>query len=99
MNIIYTCPRCGNDLLETVLTCDPPIYKKECKHCGWSHEEREKVIRIPYPEKKDNVVDLGDGFYSTTNVAILKNYCADCLNNPSNGGSGICHCILGSSIY
>ena len=22
-------------------------------------------------------------------------YCDNCPNNPSNGGSGICHCILG----
>ena len=24
--------------------------------------------------------------------------CLNCLNNPANGGSGICHCILGSQI-
>ena len=24
--------------------------------------------------------------------------CKHCSNHPSNGGSGICHCILGSSI-
>ena len=23
--------------------------------------------------------------------------CKNCLNHPSNGGSGSCHCILGSS--
>ena len=25
--------------------------------------------------------------------------CARCSNNPKNGGSGICHCILGSRIF
>ena len=24
--------------------------------------------------------------------------CANCPNHPQNGGSGICHCILGSPI-
>lgn len=24
--------------------------------------------------------------------------CINCSNNPKNGGSGICHCILGSQI-
>ena len=23
--------------------------------------------------------------------------CTDCTNNPANGGSGICHCVLGTS--
>ena len=28
------------------------------------------------------------------------NACQSCSNNPSNGGSGICHCILGTpTIY
>ena len=28
------------------------------------------------------------------------NVCQSCSNNPSNGGSGICHCILGTpTIY
>ena len=26
------------------------------------------------------------------------NYCTNCSNNPANGGSGICHCILGTQI-
>lgn len=27
------------------------------------------------------------------------NPCRNCSNNPSNGGSGICHCILGSKVF
>lgn len=23
-------------------------------------------------------------------------FCANCSNNPANGGSGICHCVLGN---
>lgn len=30
----------------------------------------------------------------------MSNACQKCLNNPINGGSGICHCILGTpTIY
>lgn len=46
--IIYTCPKCGHDLLSEVLTCLPPIHRDYCPNCGWSHEEREEVVRIPY---------------------------------------------------
>ena len=31
---------------------------------------------------------------------ILPHQCQNCLNNPKNGGSGICHCVLGTkTIY
>lgn len=26
------------------------------------------------------------------------NPCAACLNNPANGGSGVCHCVLGGAM-
>ena len=29
---------------------------------------------------------------SNTNIPVT---CRNCSNHPSNGGSGICHCILG----
>lgn len=46
--IIYTCPKCGHDLLSEVLTCLPPIHRDYCPNCGWRHEESEEVVRIPY---------------------------------------------------
>ena len=27
-----------------------------------------------------------------------RNQCLYCSNNPINGGSGVCHCILGSNV-
>lgn len=33
-----------------------------------------------------------DGLVFTTSDA-----CSGCRNNPKNGGSGICHCILGTT--
>lgn len=98
MEVIYTCPKCGHDLQQVVLTCNPPIYRSECPNCGWSHERRDNVIRIPYTEEKDNVVDLGDGWLISSGGTTAKNACEYCSNNPKNGGSGVCHCILGSMI-
>ena len=46
--IIYTCPKCGHDLLSEVLTCIPPIHRDYCPSCGWSHSKQEEVVRIPY---------------------------------------------------
>ena len=30
--------------------------------------------------------------------AFASKLCAHCLNNPKNGGSGICNCILGNMV-
>lgn len=49
MRIIETCPKCGHDLINTVICTNPPIPQKICPCCGWSWEgEPEKVIRIPF---------------------------------------------------
>lgn len=31
-------------------------------------------------------------------IQQVQSACQHCLNNPINGGSGICHCILGQPI-
>lgn len=46
--IIYTCPECGHDLMNEVLTCNPPIHEYYCPNCGWRHHDREEVVRIPF---------------------------------------------------
>lgn len=88
--IIYTCPECGHDLLTSELTCIPPIHRYECPKCGWKHEEREEVTRVSF----------GEPIIQTTPAVInTESYrndpCKHCSNNPANGGSGICNCILG----
>lgn len=81
--IIYTCPRCGTDLIDTVICTYPPKVQKWCPSCGWCHtEEREEVIRIPFGG------NLGNGVFG--NLACLR-----CPTNPANGGDGICFCTLG----
>ena len=34
---------------------------------------------------------------SGDNLSNVPVNCRNCSNHPSNGGSGICHCILGST--
>ena len=34
--------------------------------------------------------------YSYDSPHFPPDYCRYCSNNPANGGSGICHCILGT---
>lgn len=53
--IIYTCPKCGNDLQELCLPSIPPQYKIECFKCGWSkmkYSDPIGVKRIQYPENE-----------------------------------------------
>ena len=38
--------------------------------------------------------------YTTTTASTIPDACKGCSNHPSNGGSGICHCTLGTqTIY
>ena len=85
MTIIETCPKCGHDLLDSVIAVMPPISRKECTHCGWSWEGKPEDTIRDYPIRPSNA------FYD-------KLPCQHCGNNPANGGSGICHCILGQQI-
>ena len=52
--IIYTCPKCGGDLMELTLTINPPIPKKQCKRCGWSWiGKKHGVVRIQFEPPKE----------------------------------------------
>ena len=83
VKIIYTCPICGHDLQEVVLTSLPPQYQKICNHCGYTYTEQSSAIRIPFVDPR-----------SITPV----DPCKFCSNHPSNGGSGICHCTIGTPV-
>lgn len=87
MQIIYTCPKCGSDLEDIVLTSNPPQYMKKCKNlkCDWRYVENPvQVVRIPYvpPEQESSYVEY------------IPDCCRGCSNHPKNGGSGICNCVL-----
>lgn len=49
MKIIYTCPKCGNDLVDVCLCSNPAKNAMYCLGCGFMTEaEIEETIRIPY---------------------------------------------------
>lgn len=62
--VIETCPKCGHDLLESVINTFPPIPRKECFHCGWSWEGKpENVIRVPFgASDSESIATLLDKF-------------------------------------
>ena len=93
--IVETCPICGHDLMNEIICTYPPIPKKSCLNCGWYWEgEQEEVIRVPFGKNNTDIIKQPSlGYYRNT----LPSSCDNCSNNPKNGGSGICHCILGLS--
>lgn len=48
---------------------------------------KQEIIRL------HAISDIKNDSYSSIPVN-----CRNCSNHPSNGGSGICHCILGSQV-
>lgn len=57
-------------------------------------EQVKKSIIVPYEMKLPETTNTGELGYTVSNVLDA---CKQCSNNPANGGSGICHCILGTS--
>lgn len=92
--IIYTCPKCGADTDEYMIATYPPIYKRVCTKCDWSYQEKQQPqeIRIPFIEKPTRRI------YTINTISDTPSPCQNCSNNPMNGGSGICHCTLGTPI-
>ena len=83
--IIETCPKCGHDLQDLILTTNPPIPQKKCFSCGWEWTgEPEQVIRRPfggnsfYPD--DNNILIGSIYDEFVNVND-----ACCMANNLNG--------------
>lgn len=65
MRIIETCPKCGHDLTDIVLTTYPPIPQKKCFNCGWEWTgEAEEVVRVPF----------GGNTYTDTTTINLRDY-------------------------
>lgn len=50
--IVYTCPKCGSELINYVLTSYPPIYVTKCSNCDWETRKSDKIIKIPYNEEE-----------------------------------------------
>jgi hypothetical protein len=57
--IIETCPECGHDLQNLMLTTYPPIPQKQCFNCGWTWTgKQEEVIRVPFSSTIDLISRL-----------------------------------------
>lgn len=54
--VIFTCPKCGSDLDETLIGFLPCRFKRKCLKCGWEVMENKDVVRISY-----NRVTEGEG--------------------------------------
>ena len=46
--LVYTCPKCGNELQFSDIATYPPIHIAECLSCGWREEKRDTIEKIPY---------------------------------------------------
>ena len=101
MRVVYTCPECGTDLEEVVLTSYPPQYRVYCPKCKWSHTERQPedydVVRIPYTVEKLNTMPNSSDKFTYGSLMYVPPACKDCPQHPVNGGSGVCHCTLGNN--
>ena len=65
MIIIPTCPKCGADLEDAVLTVNPPLPVKHCPRCGWKWiGESEQTIRIPFDSLHNQICDKCGRAYS-----------------------------------
>lgn len=108
--IIETCPKCGHDLINTVICTYPPIPRKICSSCDWSWEgEREEIVRVPFGGNATNTTNTMDipslndylnnsnSFYPKASFVgnFEKSACINCPSNPKNGGDGICFCTAG----
>lgn len=66
----------------------------------------EKNVELDTIKRSDAIQALIDcedikGYsYVAMEQALMEipNACKSCSNHPSNGGSGICHCILGNQV-
>ena len=103
MIIIEICPECGHDLQDLVIATYPPIPQKRCFNCGWSWiGEPEEVVRMPFGGNSLNTTEFSlndclNNFDSKDSLVgnFEQSACVNCYNNPKNGGSGNCNCILG----
>ena len=101
VKIIFTCPKCGTDLIDTVLSTYPPKDQKWCPSCGWTYtytEDHEEVVRVSFGGNHGNNAVIERSNIPSLNLdynAFGSLSCLICPSNPANGGDGICFCTLG----
>ena len=87
---IFNCPDCPS----TIETCDGCV----------RYIISDKYVRNTQINKKNYLEGYSDNItikippttYQPSDMGYEASPCVSCPNNPKNGGSGICNCILGS---
>ena len=95
---VEKCPMCGNSLIyiTTQYQDDNNVttfeFVKECRLCNW--KSKPLISKTYTYDYEFPIFSSWDGpSYNSSDPCYL------CSNNPKNGGSGICHCILGSKVF
>lgn len=90
---IFNCPDCPS----TIETCDGCIrYINSDKYVrnSWIGEVDNPKSNLE--SYSDNItIETPPSNYQLSITGFKASPCISCPNNPKNGGSGICHCILG----
>lgn len=68
-----------------------------CPDCTLNTDSCEECPRCVY--KIDNSYDyIRYVPMQPSSIGYENSSCKYCSNNPANGGSGICHCIMGNNV-
>lgn len=95
---IKLCPICNNELeyeYSSSLKANgdiAAIFKQYCKNCNWEEKDESTTF------KDWSIPPISE--ITIPNPFNIPHACRGCMNHPSNGGSGICNCTLGTqTIY
>lgn len=83
--------------------CYKCIHENLCKYCEDIKKTEIDIEDIPVIELKANCSrfiskdydSINKDFNDYSSVTFGSEACKGCPNNPANGGSGICNCLLG----
>jgi DNA-directed RNA polymerase subunit RPC12/RpoP len=91
----YSCSKCNYEWFSV----DRPKVP-QCPRCHGSKTLDEEVLENIREKLKDipgeeycKLIELSQKVQS---FPMMPDVCFACSNHPKNGGSGVCHCILGS---
>ena len=84
MIIIETCPKCGHDLIDSMICTYPPVTQKYCPSCGWTWEgKREEIARVPFTGKKMQKYELNlDKVNSVDDCKKILNFLCELAIEP-----------------
>ena len=70
-------------------------YAKRCRECANEHRQLAEWLKeLKKYRELNRSIGWSNGF--ADDRSGISPYCRNCSNHPINGGSGICHCILGN---